>query len=72
MADLPRNLAMIENALAITRCGRSHAETAFLNVWLYAHGVAGQDVSNQIVISPDEASNLVEEAFRRHLAPSPF
>lgn len=66
------NHATIENIQALTGCGRPQAETVFLNVWLYAHGIATQIVSNQIVISPDEVSDLVEEAFRRFLAPSPL
>lgn len=59
----PWNRASIENAAKAAGLGLRDAETLFLNVWLYSHGIATQIVANQIDLPQDRVERLLTEAF---------
>ena len=55
------NRETIENAAKITGLTEEKAESLFINLWLYSHGMASQMLSNGI----DLPSERVEELHRR-------
>lgn len=59
------NRRSIENARAITGLPIEKAEMLFINIWLYAHGIATQIVSNGIDISFDTVRELLDHAFKQ-------
>lgn len=65
VADAEWNRSSIEDVMGVTGCDRTRAERIFLSVWLYAHGIATQIVSNELDIPSSEVSELIEDAFDR-------
>lgn len=59
------NRRSIENARTVTGLPADQAEELFINIWLYAHGIATQIVSNGVNLSGEEATGLLADAFRR-------
>ena len=59
------NQASIENAKTITGLPTDKAEMLFVNIWLYAHGIATQIVTNGIDMPLDSVTKLLISAFEK-------
>lgn len=59
------NRESIENAREIIGLPIDKAEMLFINIWLYAHGIATQIVSNGIEMSTETVANLITNAFKQ-------
>lgn len=59
------NQPSILNVMEITGLSRENARSLFRDVWLYAHGIATQIVSDDIHLPYEEVVMLIQNAFNR-------